>query len=401
MKLRFFTDGQYREDKVLNWVGVGIFVFITAFVWMPKRDGLSTLYAIGFFLPMLCVLPFRKPEFKAYGGWISYLAIISAVYATLSSLWAPVSKPNFFIIQLLVLTIWLIGISWFASRRNIDWMRIQEYLLLSGALIGVIDILIFYGSYPLSFRLEGAFVVKNPNEIGALFGILTLLAFCQWLRVVAIRQSVHYGILIMILIAPLLLSQSRGACVALVMSCLIAVIYNRPSMYKLIFLIISTLSALGVFYYIVAIELAAERFAFGFRDDIWQEVFSRSLNEHLWLGLGMEKFEKIVVPNAGVFDHAHNVWLDTFYHTGLIGLVLAVVHVVAVLKKYKSTPSRIPLYLWLLFSLIVSMFDYRTFFWQIDFKWFLFWIPVGLISAIHIQEARMEVNSNKLSDTSS
>jgi hypothetical protein len=40
----------------------------------------------------------------------------------------------------------------------------------------------------------------------------------------------------------------------------------------------------------------------------------------------------------------------------------------------------------LMFGLIASMFDYRGFFWEIDFKWFLFWIPVGLISAMQIQE---------------
>lgn len=386
----FFSNREYREEKVLNWVAVGLLLFLTAFLWVPKRDGLQAIFALGFFLPMLCVLPFRKPEFKAYGGWISYLAIITAFYSTISSLWAPVSKPDFFIIQLMVLSVWLIGVAWFASRRNIDWFTLQEYLLLLGALIGLLDILIFYGSYPLSFRLEGAFVVKNPNEIGALFGILTLLAFYQWLRAITIKQSIHYIVLIAVLVVPLALSQSRGAWIALVISSVIAVFYSRPSRQKFIFLLGAVLVSLGVFYYSMASSLAAERFMIGFRDDIWQEVFHRSIVDHFWLGLGMEKFEKIIVPDAGVFDHAHNVWLDTFYHTGLIGLFLALLHVFYVLQKFKPTQLQISLYLWLMFGLTASLFDYRTFFWQIDFKWFLFWIPVGLISAVHIQESRQE-----------
>lgn len=389
MTLRFFTDSHYRADKVLNWVGVGLLVFISAFIWMPKRDGIQAIFAIGFLLPMLCVLPFRKPEFKNYGGWITYLALIFAAYSTLTSLWAPISDPDFFIIQFFVLSVWLMGIAWYASHRNINWIKWQEYLLLLGLLLGVVSLVMFYKANPWFARLESDFAAKNPNEVGALFGILTLLAFCKWLRTANNLHSTYYGILIFLLFIPLLASQSRGALAALAVTGLMAVFFIRPSRYKAFTLGAGLLLLVAVFLYsILFTNLTADRFSGGLRTVIWYEVFTRSVDEHLWFGLGMEKFQKIIIPDVDVFDHAHNIWLDTFYHTGLIGLLLGLLHVFYVLQKFKPSPAQIPLYLWLMFSLIAAMFDYRTFFWQIDFKWFLFWIPVGLISAIQIQEER-------------
>src|SRR5690606_25621234 len=143
----------------------------------------------------------------------------------LTSLWAPKSKVDFFLIQWIVLAVWLMGINWLARSREINWNKIQELLLLIGALIGLINILIFYGQYPINGRLEGFFMARNPNEVGALFGILTLLAFCQWLKASDTRKIFHYSVLLVMLSVPLLLSQSRGSMLALVITGLMAIFY--------------------------------------------------------------------------------------------------------------------------------------------------------------------------------
>lgn len=401
MSLSFFTSRQYREEKILDWIAVGLLFFVTAFIWAPSRDGLQVVFAFAFLLPLMAVLPFRKPEFHAYGGWLTILALIFGFYATLSSIWAPVSKPSFFVIQLIVLGVWLLGINWLSSRRLIDWIKIQELLLSIGALIGVLGLIIFYGSHPLTLRMEGNFAARNPNEVGALFGILTLLAFVRWLSSSNFGKSFHYATLALVLCVPALLSQSRGALLALLITCVMALFYVPTSRKKIWLLICVGFAGFVASWHFLP-ELAADRLSTGFRDIIWREVFSRSLNDHLWLGLGMEKFEKIIIPDVDVFHHAHNAWLDTFYRTGLIGLLIALTHVFVVLKKFKQSEILTPFYLWLMFGLIASMFDYRSFFWQIDFKWFLFWIPIGLISAALTQEQLFQVkgpgeNKNGLS----
>jgi O-antigen ligase len=398
MKMNFFTNRQYREEKILNWIAVGFLFFITSFIWAPSRDGVQTVFVLGFLLPLLCVLPFRKPDFLAYGGWFTGLALIFAAYAALTSIWSPVPKTDFFVIQWIVLAVWLSGINWFATQREINLNYLLELLLLSGCFFGLINVLAFYGENSIFSRLNGLFVAHNPNELGVLFGILSLLAYCQWLKSNTLRQSAHYGLLLMCLLVPLFLSQSRGALLALVMTSLIACFYIQMSKQKMA--ILAGLTILSVLVLVVnwfeVIALVPDRLGSGLRDKIWQEVFSRSVNEHLLLGIGLEKEGRIIVPNVGVFNHAHNVWLDTFYRTGVIGLVLILVHVFYVLQKFKLSEMLTPLYLWLMFGLIASMFDYRGFFWEIDLKWFIYWVPVGLISAMHIQENSFQKKNSQI-----
>jgi O-Antigen ligase len=398
MKLSFFTNRQYREEKILNWIGVGLLFFITSFIWSPSRDGVQTVFALGFLLPLLCVLPFRKPEFRVYGGWFTCLALIFAAYASLTSTWSPVPEADFFVIQWVVLAVWLCGINWLSSQREINWSYLLELLLLLGCFLGLINLLVFYGENSIFSRLNGLFVARNPNELGVLFGILSLLAFCQWLKANTFKQSVHYGLVLACLLLPLFLSQSRGALLALLITSLMACFYIGMSKQKMGFLaglVILSVLALIVNWSQVMV-FAPDRFGSGFRDIIWQEVFSRSVNEHLLFGLGLEKEGRIIIPDVDVFNHAHNVWLDTFYRTGLIGLILALVHVFYVLQKFKPSETLTPLYLWLMFGLVASMFDYRGFFWEIDLKWFLFWIPVGLISAVQIQDKNLEKNNPQI-----
>ena len=228
MKLSFIADRQYREEKVLSWIGIGLLIFISAFIWMPKRDGIQAIFALGILFPMLCVLPFRKPEFNNYGGWITWLALIFTGYSTLTSFWAPISKPDFFIIQFVVLSVWLMSIAWYASRREINWFRLQQYLLIMGVLVGLINLILFYQKNDWFARLEGSFAARNPNEIGALFGILTLLAFCQWLRASSKSHNIYYFVLSVALLIPLLASQSRGALLARIATASMAVCYIRP-----------------------------------------------------------------------------------------------------------------------------------------------------------------------------
>ena len=145
MKPIFFISSEYREEKILDWSQIGLLFFVTAFIWAPSRDGLQIVFALSLFIPLLCVLPFRRPGFREYGGWFSVLALLFAAYASVTSFWAPKSKPDFFFIQWVVLSVWLCGISWISSRRRIDWPYLLELLLLLGCLLSIISMMIFYG----------------------------------------------------------------------------------------------------------------------------------------------------------------------------------------------------------------------------------------------------------------
>jgi O-antigen ligase len=118
------------------------------------------------------------------------------------------------------------------------------------------------------------------------------------------------------------------------------------------------------------------------RDVIWAEVFARGVQEHAIWGLGLEKEGRIVLSDGAVYNHAHNAWLDMFYRTGVVGLVLSVVYVGYLLRQALGRREFYPLVLWFIFGCIYSMVDSRGFFWQIDPKWFCIWLPAGLLGAL-------------------
>ncbi len=68
----------WREKKLSSWAFGGLWVFVTAFLWSPSRDGVEAVYALAFFIPMLLLLPWRKPEFPQYGSWFSVSALAYA-----------------------------------------------------------------------------------------------------------------------------------------------------------------------------------------------------------------------------------------------------------------------------------------------------------------------------------
>jgi hypothetical protein len=383
MSLEFFKNGQYREQKIAAWVTVGLLVFISAFLWAPSRDGLEAVYALGLFIPLLCLLPWRKPSLAQYGGGFTLSGLVFAGYSAITAFWAPHADPGFFILQFFILATWLCGLGWMAQRGLIDVATIIKTLLLVGAVMSVINLVVFYSVNPLVERLEGWSVTRNPNHIGSVYGVLTLLAYIEWLRAATLKQSVYYLCCIALLVISVLASQSRAAFVGLlVLMPVAAMLYCRSS--RKCLLHFAALLVLAAVVYVMRDQVQELLLARGIslRDVIWAEVFARGVQEHAIWGLGLEKEGRIVLSDGAVYNHAHNAWLDMFYRTGVVGLVLSVVYVGYLLRQALGRREFYPLVLWFIFGCIYSMVDSRGFFWQIDPKWFCIWLPAGLLGAL-------------------
>lgn len=383
MSLAFFTNGKYREQKIAAWLSVGLIGFVTAFLWAPSRDGLETVYALGLFIPLLCLLPWRKPSLAEYGGVFTLLGLLFAGYSAITAFWAPDADPDFFILQFFILAIWLCGLGWMAQRGLIEVATIIKALLLVGTIMSVINLVVFYSANPLIARLEGWSVTRNPNHIGSVYGVLTLLAYIEWLRTTTLKQSMIFFSCIVLLVISVFASQSRAAIIGLVVLVPVAaMLYCRSSPKWL--LQIAVLLVLAAVIYVVRDQVHELLFARGasVRDVIWAEVFARGMQDHAIWGLGLEKEGRIVLSDGTVYNHAHNAWLDMFYRTGVVGLVLSVIYFGYLLRHALGRREFYPLLLWFGFGCIYSLVDSRGFFWQIDPKWFCIWLPAGLLGAL-------------------
>ncbi len=383
MPLAFFTNSAYREQKIATWATWGVIAFATAFLWAPSRDGLEAVYALGFFIPMLCLLPWRKPSLAEYGGNFTLLGLAFAGYSAITAFWAPNATPGFFILQFFILASWLCGLGWMAQCNLVNIPRLINTLIALGSLLSVVNISVFYIDAPLMARLEGWSVTRNPNHIGSIFGVLMLLSYIEWLRAKGGRQHLWYFTCTALLFMSVLASQTRAAFIGLALLMpLAALIYCRHLGKWLLHLLAILCAAAVIFLYREPIQAMLFTRGLSIRDLIWTDVFTRSLQDHALWGIGLEKEGRIALSNGAVFNHAHNAWLDMFYRTGLAGLTLSVVYLGYLFRHALHHRALLPLLLWLVFGCIYSLVDSRGFFWQIDPKWFCIWLPAGLLGAL-------------------
>ncbi|HWV15926.1 MAG TPA: O-antigen ligase family protein [Cellvibrio sp.] len=378
--------GNSFEQKLLSWSAVGWWVFVSAFLWAPSRDGLQGVYALAFFLPMLLVLVSRKPDFIAYGGWISCSALLYAGFSALSSLWSGQPQAiGFFILQWCILAVWLCGLSWLFTRREFDLQKYMDRFLILCVLIIAVTLLYYYGLafvQTADLRLHGWNVFRNPNEIGAMCGVVAMLSIVTAFQASTLTRIYGFYALAIIACIGLLASYSRAALVAFALMSFCGLVIIRPALKNWLLPLLVVLPALSLLlgYTHLFSGFDGRSVAIDDRLFIWRQVLEHSV-ENLAGGVGMTKNSNIIFADGRVFNHAHNAWLDTFYRTGLIGLLLALISLACVVKTIPSHPRLLPLYLWLGYGCICSLFDSRCFFWEIGAKWFFYWIPIGLLAA--------------------
>ena len=208
-------------------------------------------------------------------------------------------------------------------------------------------------------------------------------------------NSRHEFAVRLLLMAPGLLvlaaSQSRGAIISLFLVALVAMLLHpkRPNR--------KVLSGCGLgFLALCGFAIAIQPDALMehvrtrlsepiYRLDIWKELLRVAFQEHLSLGTGMVKTSLLTI--LGVSDrldfipHAHNLFIDAFYRTGLTGLVLMTVYTMFVIVRSLRCPSTLPFVLWFLVGCTSSIFDNAAFFRYLEASWFTTWIPSGLIAA--------------------
>jgi hypothetical protein len=367
------------EQRMLAWAYVGLWIFVGAFLWAPSRDGLEGVYALAFFIPLLLVLPWRKPDMQTYGGCFTGVALLYTSWSLLTGLWG--GDLGYLLLQWGVLAIWLAGSAWVLQKKSVDWDRFLHYLLWVGAVTALVNIAVFYGSHPWNSRLEGVTVARAPTLVGQVYGLVVLMGILLSWRTNSFRYAIGFSVVCIPALVALGLSQSRGPLLSLAGVLLIGVFWLRPGWKILLTQIATGLLSAGVLVWLMLDDLLFER-GVSLRDQIWFEVLQQMLSDptlFLW-GIGMSESTDIIT-SVGEYHHAHNAWLDVFYRTGIVGLGLALVHFCLLLWAARHRRNLAPLTLWLMYGCGCLLVDSRSLFWEIDVKWLLYWIPAGLLAA--------------------
>lgn len=371
---------EWREQKLLAWSLGGLWIFVTAFLWAPSRDGLEAIYALGVFIPMLLLLPWRKPVFQQYGGWFSVSALAYAGWSCLTSLWG--AGTGYLLLQWLVLACWLLGSAWVLSQRPLDIDRLMRWLVTIGSLAVVVSLVWFYRNHSLVDRLEGWGAARTPTVVGHVYGVVALLTFILAWRSARYIRALLYTLLALLPLLAMALSQSRGPLVALALALLCAVWWLRPTARILLTQLAIALVLLAAVLLLAPIEQLLMERGISYRDQIWGHVWQAMLDKPLSLlwGVGMSDSTAIATSQV-LFHHAHNAWLDIFYRTGALGLGLALLHLALLLFSPGAAPQLGVLRAWLVYGCLCLVVDSRSLFWEIDAKWLLYWVPAALLAA--------------------
>jgi len=380
-------NNEKREQKMLAWAWFGLWGFVTATLWVPSRDGLEVVFGLGLLIPLLLVIPWRRPDFNSYGGWYTVIALGYAGWSLITSFWG--DGINFFILQWFILALWLTGCCLVFQQRVVQWDKVYQYLLVIGSLSALLNIIVFYLDHPFSTRLTGVTITRAPTLVGQTYGVVALVAILLSWKTNNFKHALLFSCASVPTLAALGLSQSRGPLFSLAIVLVIGVVWLRP-FWKLLLLQVSI--AFVLLLTLLAVlpvrQLLAERGA-SERDLIWSLLWSDMIEKpstFIW-GMGMSKsthFTHGIVE----YHHAHNAWLDILYRTGVIGLGLALIHLGWLLWNARKQRHLAPLVLWLIYGCGCLLVDSRVLFWEIDVKWFMYWIPAGLLTAMLVQSPR-------------
>jgi hypothetical protein len=396
----FFSDQTWREDRVGAYASIGILVFLTSFFWAPTRDFMHVVYGVSFFAPVLLLMLLRRPKFKQYGGWFTAWALLYAGYASLSTLWSDAPRVEFFAQHFLFLAVWLAGTAWLASRDGLDILKLCRVLVITGAVASVVYQIIFHvQGYPVGYATDagtrlgllGLGVTRNANTIGLVFGVTTILAYVWWLESTGPRQGCFRFCLLSSNGIAVLAAQGRGPILAMAFTLGLGLaLYRGPSRkwktHVLAGLILFGGLTVAFQQQIITNRWNSAAMASSLRPEIWEYLVTKSVEEdQVLFGSGLPKTTRIYVPGLGscipYLQHGHNAFVDAFYWTGLVGLILMCVHMVYVFRHWSNSRLMLPLFLWFLFGCLTALVDRPGFFEHLNSHWFAYWIPAGLIGA--------------------
>jgi exopolysaccharide production protein ExoQ len=280
----------------------------------------------------------------AFGVW----AVFTATYSV-TPLYSAAAGLAF-------LGLWVIATTLAVSTTQRLGLLVITLALLTGMAIS----LVLYFAVPDSvivpteggtvLRFSGIFGSPNGTGRAAALALLTSLMLCYLLPR---RQAVLLMAVVLTLSAACLyLSGSRASSLALVLGATVVLLHRRPWLSAIV--VVGTGCAALVLFFMpdLRLELAAmisrtgsisEVTTFTGRTQIWAFVMQKIADAPL-IGYGFASTREVIT--TGYFTmwgwtttSAHNLWLQVWITTGLIGLVLIVISQLAWLREFVRQPD--------------------------------------------------------------
>lgn len=395
---------------LLVMLGVGLFIQITGKVWLTSGSARNSQIYIWLLLPTLFVVFYSLFKRRNLGldlyclPWAAFL-----VWVALSTLWSTgsdteafsLAKRGFFI------ALYILAVQLLYSKGEMHFRRALQLSVLMVAIGALASLVYQYGflGKPFAYR---AFRIDRlgygdiadygwPVAAGIFHGAIATWALGFALnRGTSLRSYLLWLGCFAILALYVLLTYTRGALIAMAISTLVAVLFNNTRRGWGIVAAGMFLGGAGAIYWWDKLVYEVLHRQLSGRGPIWEYFYSSMQGK--WLighGLGTPFHYKWPGQDA-VSPHAHSLYLQQIYDSGLLALFFLIVGVISIF--YKSWTLRGEAWVQLalpafIFALISMLTDVERIFTRPSDYWTMFWLPVAVLLTVKASKTTVSVNS--------
>lgn len=359
-------------------MGFGLVWFVAAIALAPSNKIYQQGLVLFLWLPTLVLAWSARAVYidalrRQSALWGALLLLM--LWAGLSLAWSPAAAPSREVKRLIYILVFLMA---FPLLAQAGLIRIRHLLQLGGGLLAIaalISIVRFYGVHgqPLIGRLEGIGEISHPILGAYVIGAVVLIMLYQLPRRRA--AQVVWALSLICLGAFVVLSQSRGAVLALLITVVLAPLWFRD-LHSRVIALLAVLATCVAFYLLY--DLIAQRGA-SYRPEIFHSVLLM-IGEHPWTGLGLGA-EYDVKAVGLLFDHSHNMFTHVAIELGLPGMLLWIAvwlfTLGEIVRARNTLMGKILLALWV-YSTLAMQFDAASISGTPRAEWFVSWLTVGL-----------------------
>jgi len=368
----------YQKNWARAWLGLGLVWFLAAIALAPSNKIYQQGLVLFLWLPTLALAwSARQVLVQAWRRqpalWISVLLLLA--WSGLSLAWSPAEDLGREIKRLLYIMVFLLA---FPLLAQLGLARIRQLLMLGSGLLAIaalVSIVNFYGlqGESLLARLAGIGEISHPILGAYVVGSAVLFLLYEPPRQRGLQLL--WLVALACLGAFTMLSQSRGALLALVLTVIMAPLWFRDR-HSRVFSMLAVV-ATGLALYAVY-DVIAQRGS-SYRPEIFHAVVDM-IAAHPWTGLGLGAAYDVSAVGMR-FDHTHNMFTHVAVEMGLPGMLLwAMVWLLTlgeIIRARGTLFGKILLGLWV-YSTLAMQFDAASLTGTPRAEWFISWLPVGL-----------------------
>lgn len=380
-------------------LALGLFVQLSGQVWLQSGSAHNTQVYLGLLLPALialvCKLVSRAPIRVSveYLPWLLFLAWVAS-----STLWSTnaekrpldLAKCAMFIALFLAALAILLRQGEAHLRRA---LMAGFVVVALGALASLIyqffmlDKPLAYRAYRIDRLGYGDFANYGWPVIAGIFhGAIAVWVFGYAIdRKVGTKAASVALAMFGVLVLYVVLTYARGAWFGVLGGCLAAVlVQNSRRGWWLSAAFLVLLLGVGMLYW-QALTFEVQTQQLSGREAIWQYFFE-VMQGHWLFGYGLgTPFVYNWPDGVNISPHAHSLYLQQVYDSGLVSLALMAIGLLGVARKawrLRDDPWVRLAFPALVFALIAMLTDVERIITRPSVYWTVFWLPVAILLAI-------------------